>query len=115
MSSLAGWIGNMKIESISLIKNPIGVYSTIYGYNLESYESFGDFFARPIRPGARVIEKVNDPVKVNVRDGRFHPLHNSYKLLTNQKHLLICVHTLFSKTNVQSAPLTNICPHGHPL
>ena len=75
MSSLAGWIGNMKIESISLRKNLFGVYSTIYGCNLEeagkpleSYESFGEFFARPLRPGARVIEKVNG--LVNACDGR---------------------------------------------
>lgn len=66
MSSLAGWIGNMKIESLTLRKQLFGLYSKFYGCNLdeaskplEAYESFGEFFARPLKPGTRRIEKIN--------------------------------------------------------
>ena len=71
MSSLAGWIGNMKIESLSLRKKLFGLFSKVYGCNLEealrpleAYETFGEFFARPLKPDARTIEKVNGLVSV---------------------------------------------------
>lgn len=75
MSSLAGWAGNLKIESIQLRKLLFGLYSKVYGCNLEeadkpleAYKSFGEFFARPLKRGARVIEKVNG--LVNACDGK---------------------------------------------
>ena len=51
------------------------MYSKIYGCNLEEarnpledYESFSEFFSRPLKDSARVIEKVNG--LVNACDGR---------------------------------------------
>jgi phosphatidylserine decarboxylase len=66
MSSFAGWIGNIKIESLTLRKQLFGWYSKIYGCNLEEaskpledYESFSEFFARNLKWNARKIERVN--------------------------------------------------------
>lgn len=74
MSSFAGWIGNLKIESIQLRKFLFGAYSKVYGCNLEeagkpleSFETFGEFFSRPLKSGARVIERVDG--LVNACDG----------------------------------------------
>lgn len=75
LSSFAGWVGNLKIESIQLRKQLYGLYAKLYGCNLEeagkpieSYESFSEFFARPLKEGARVIEKANG--LVNACDGK---------------------------------------------
>lgn len=74
MSSLADWIGNMKIDSLALRRQLFGLYSNVYGCNLEeaskpleAYESFGEFFARKLKPNSRRIEKVNG--LVNACDG----------------------------------------------
>lgn len=74
MSSLAGSMGNMKIESVGLRRSLFGLYAKVYGCNLEeaskpleAYESFGEFFARPLKAGARKIESCNG--LVNACDG----------------------------------------------
>ena len=74
MSSFAGWIGNMKIESLTFRKQLFGLYAKIYGCNLEeaskpleAYESFSEFFSRPLKPGVRRIERVDG--LVNACDG----------------------------------------------
>lgn len=66
MSCLAGWIGNLKINSEALRRNLFGLYAKVYGCNLEeaakpleAYESFGEFFARPLKANARRFEKIN--------------------------------------------------------
>lgn len=75
MSSFAGWIGNFKIESLTIRRQLFGLYSKVYGCNLdeaskplEAYESFGEFFARHLKPNARRIEKIDG--LVNACDGK---------------------------------------------
>lgn len=66
MSSFAGWVGSIKIESVELRRAFFGLYARAFGCNmdearkpLESYETFSDFFSRPLKKNARKICNVN--------------------------------------------------------
>lgn len=86
MSSFAGWIGNLKIHSEILRKYIFEIYAKVYGCNLEeaakpleAYESFGEFFARSLKPNSRKIERVNG--LVSACDGKI--LHCGELSLSN--------------------------------
>lgn len=66
MSAVAGWMGDLTIPSVHLRKMLFGLYARVYGCKLEEaeqpierYASFGDFFARGLRPGVRQIARVD--------------------------------------------------------
>jgi phosphatidylserine decarboxylase len=66
MSSAAGWLGNLKIESTSFRKHLFGLYSSFYGCNLdeaelplESYETFNEFFSRKLKSTSRRFSPIN--------------------------------------------------------
>lgn len=65
-SSIAQWVEKQEIKSTFMRKILLGTYASVFNCNmdeatkpLEEFKSFGEFFARQIKPESRHFEKIN--------------------------------------------------------